>query len=89
VARLVEYDRAHDADLVGSVLAWLDAMGDVRAAAKRLTVHPNTLRYRLRRAAAIGGLALDDPRSRLMHHLQLLVAVRSTPTSIRPAPAGA
>jgi DNA-binding PucR family transcriptional regulator len=79
VARLVEYDRAHDADLVGSVLAWLDAMGDVRAAAERLTVHPNTLRYRLRRATAIGGLALGDPRSRLMHHLQLLVAVRSTP----------
>jgi DNA-binding PucR family transcriptional regulator len=89
VARLVEYDRAHDADLVGSVLAWLDAMGDVRAAAERLTVHPNTLRYRLRRAAAIGGLALDDPRSRLMHHLQLLVAVRSTPTPTRPAPARA
>jgi DNA-binding PucR family transcriptional regulator len=89
VARLVEYDRAHDADLVGSVLAWLDAMGDVRAAAERLTVHPNTLRYRLRRAAAVGGLALDDPRSRLMHHLQLLVAVRSTPTPTRPDPARA
>jgi DNA-binding PucR family transcriptional regulator len=89
VARLVEYDRAHDADLVGSVLAWLDAMGDVRAAAERLTVHPNTLRYRLRRAVAIGGLVLDDPRSRLMHHLQLLVAVRSTPTPTRPAPARA
>ena len=78
VARLVEYDREHAADLVGSVLAWLDAMGDVRAAAKRLTVHPNTLRYRIRRATAVGGLELDDPRARLMHHLQLLVATRST-----------
>ena len=59
------------------MLAWLDAMGDVRAAAQRLTVHPNTLRYRLRRATAVGGLQLDDPRSRLMHHLQLLLAVRA------------
>ena len=58
------------------MLAWLDAMGDVRAAAERLTVHPNTLRYRVRRAVAVGGLVLDDPRARLVHHLQLLVAVR-------------
>ncbi len=76
VARLVDYDRDHGTELVGSVVAWLDAMGDVRAAADRLTVHPNTLRYRVRRAVAIGGLDLADPRARLMHHLQLLAAVR-------------
>ncbi|HLU55443.1 MAG TPA: helix-turn-helix domain-containing protein [Pseudonocardia sp.] len=78
VARLVEYDREHRTDLVGSVVAWLDAMGDVRAAAERLTVHPNTLRYRVRRASAIAGLRLDDPRARLVYHLQLLAATRST-----------
>lgn len=78
VDRLVRYDREHGTDLVRSVVAWLDAMGDVRAAALRLTVHPNTLRYRVRRAIAVGGLDLDDPRARLMHHLQLLAAVRST-----------
>jgi DNA-binding PucR family transcriptional regulator len=77
VARLVEYDREHRTDLVGSVVAWLDAMGDVRAAAERLTVHPNTLRYRVRRATAIAGLRLDDPRARLVHHLQLLAAGRA------------
>jgi DNA-binding PucR family transcriptional regulator len=77
VTLLVDYDRRHGTDLVGSVVAWLDAMGDVRAAARRLTVHPNTLRYRVRRAAAIGGLQLGDPRARLMHHLQLLAALRS------------
>jgi DNA-binding PucR family transcriptional regulator len=77
VERLVGYDRDHGTDLVGSVVAWLDAMGDVRAAAERLTVHPNTLRYRVRRAVAVGGLALGDPRARLVHHLQLLAAVRS------------
>jgi sugar diacid utilization regulator len=76
IARLVAYDREHRTDLVGSVVAWLDAMGDVRAAAERLTVHPNTLRYRVRRATAIAGLRLDDPRARLVHHLQLLAAGR-------------
>jgi DNA-binding PucR family transcriptional regulator len=79
VARLVAYDREHRTDLVGSVVAWLDAMGDVRAAAKRLTVHPNTLRYRVRRATAIAGMRLDDPRARLVHHLQLLAAERDRP----------
>ncbi len=76
VARLVEYDTEHRTDLVGSVVAWLDAMGDVRAAAQRLTVHPNTLRYRVRRAVAVGGLRLGDPRTRLVLHLQLLAAER-------------
>jgi DNA-binding PucR family transcriptional regulator len=76
VARLVAYDAEHRTDLVGSVIAWLDAMGDVRAAAERLTVHPNTLRYRVRRAVAVGGLRLGDPRARLVHHLQLLAAMR-------------
>ncbi|HYH31446.1 MAG TPA: helix-turn-helix domain-containing protein [Pseudonocardia sp.] len=79
VARLVAYDREHRTDLVVSVLAWLDAMGDVRAAARRLTVHPNTLRYRVRRATAIAGLRLGDPRARLVHHLQLLAAARERP----------
>ena len=76
VDALVAYDRAHGGDLAGSVLAWLDALGDVREAARRLTVHPNTLRYRVRRAVAVAGLRLGDPRARLVHHLHLL-AVRS------------
>jgi sugar diacid utilization regulator len=72
VDRLAAYDRDHGGDLVASVLAWLDAMGDVRTAAQRLTVHPNTLRYRIRRAGAVADLRLDDPHARLMHHLHLL-----------------
>ena len=80
VDALVAYDRAHGGDLAGSVLAWLDALGDVREAARTLTVHPNTLRYRVRRAVAVAGLRLGDPRARLVHHLHLL-AVRSDNTT--------
>jgi DNA-binding PucR family transcriptional regulator len=76
VARLVAYDAVHRTDLAGSVLAWLDALGDVAAASAALGVHPNTLRYRLRRAVEVGGLVLDEPRARLMHHLELLAAVQ-------------
>ncbi|TWP52448.1 PucR family transcriptional regulator [Lentzea tibetensis] len=58
---------ALDAELAKSLLAWLDALGDVRAAAERLHVHPNTLRYRLKRV----DLDLDDPLVRLFAQLQL------------------
>lgn len=71
VAALVAHDREHGTDLARSLLLYLDAFGDVGAAARRLTVHPNTLRYRVRRAVALTGLDLDDPEHRLAAALQL------------------
>lgn len=73
--RLAEHDAG--GRLGASLLAYLDAFGDVRRASERLHVHPNTLRYRLRRASAVTGLDLDDPCDRLNAHLQLLLAHRS------------
>ena len=73
VSRLVEHDRAGGADLVHSLLAYLEAFGDARSAAERLHVHPNTLRYRVRRATAVSGIDLSDPGERLFTWLQLLM----------------
>lgn len=73
VTRLVEYDRAHGSELAPSLTAYLEAFGHVRAAAAALHVHPNTLRYRVRRARAVSGLDLADPNERLFAHLQLLL----------------
>ncbi|WP_067607756.1 helix-turn-helix domain-containing protein [Nocardiopsis listeri] len=73
VSRLVEHDRAGGADLVHSLLAYLEAFGDARSAAERLHVHPNTLRYRVRRAATVSGIDLADPGERLFTWLQLLM----------------
>nr|WP_055504819.1 helix-turn-helix domain-containing protein [Nonomuraea pusilla] len=53
-----------------SVLAWIECHGDVRAAARRVGVHPNTLRYRIRRLAG-NGLDLTDPGTRLVTWLRL------------------
>ncbi len=61
-------------DYAASVVAWLDAVGNVGEAAQRLTVHPNTLKYRLRRARELFGLDLDDPDVRLSCWLQLRLA---------------
>lgn len=71
VARLVAYDRAHQSSLVDTLRAWLDAFGDVAIAAAAMYVHANTFRYRLRRAAEVGGLDLTDPNARLAAMLQL------------------
>ena len=73
VARLAEYDEAHNTNLVETLRAWLDAFGDVIAAAAAVYVHPNTFRYRLRRLSQVGGLDLTDPEARFAAMLQLRV----------------
>jgi hypothetical protein len=71
VARLGEYDAAHGAQLVPTLRAWLDAFGDVPAAAAALFVHPNTFRYRLRRVSEVAGIDLGDPDVRFAAMVQL------------------
>ncbi|GAA4708108.1 PucR family transcriptional regulator [Nocardioides conyzicola] len=73
LGRLIQYDRDHQAHLVDTLHAWLDAFGDVAQAAETLYVHPNTFRYRLRRVTEVGQLDLRDPRQRFAVMLQLAV----------------
>lgn len=68
---LTGYDRRHGTRLAESVLAWLDALGEVRVAADALHIHPNTLRYRVRRAEQLTGIDLSQPQQRLLAMLQL------------------
>jgi hypothetical protein len=68
---LVTSDRERDTTYVATMRSFLDHFGDVIAASAALDVHPNTFRYRLRRAAETAGLDLDDPVERLMAHLHL------------------
>ncbi|MFJ9055515.1 PucR family transcriptional regulator [Streptomyces sp. NPDC102409] len=74
VHELIRADLATGGDLVRSLAAYLETAGDVPGAARRLTLHPNTLRYRLRRVRERFGLDLDDPDTRLV----LTLAVRLT-----------
>src|SRR5258706_7489699 len=61
---LVEHDRARNGSLVATPPAYLET-GEQQEAAKRLRVHPNTLRYRLDRIREISGVDLEDPETRL------------------------
>jgi purine catabolism regulator len=68
---LIEHDQARGGELVETLKAYLEA-GEQQAAAKRLGIHPNTLRYRLDRVREISGVELEDPETRL----NLAVALR-------------
>jgi hypothetical protein len=90
IARLLEYDADHQAQLVDTLRAWFDSFGELPAAAAQMYVHPNTYRYRLRRVTEVSGLDLTDSRERLAAMLQLRLldpqprknAIRSGSTGI-------
>lgn len=65
------HDAKHRTGYLETLEAYLDAFGDIRAAASRIGVHPNTFRYRLRRLVEIFGIKLDDADDRLVIGLQL------------------
>lgn len=65
VSALRRHDALHDTHYVATLRAWLEAQGDLVAAAERLGVHANTVRNRLRRMSEVTPLHLDDPRKRL------------------------
>jgi DNA-binding PucR family transcriptional regulator len=69
-------DAGAGTDYVATLRAWLEQAGDVGRAAAQLHVHPNTLRYRLRRMAAVAPLELDSPSARLALQLQLAAVAR-------------
>jgi hypothetical protein len=77
MASLIAHDARSDSDLLGTLRAWLDSFGDVSQASASLFVHPNTLRYRLRRISQICGLDLNDPEVRFAAMLQLRIGAQS------------
>ncbi|MHC1561212.1 PucR family transcriptional regulator [Actinomycetospora sp. C-140] len=58
-------------DLETTVESYLDAAGVLEAAARRLFVHPNTVRYRLRRVAELTGQHPGDARGALVLRLAM------------------
>jgi DNA-binding PucR family transcriptional regulator len=60
-------------DLLETVATFVSGGGSIEGAARKLFVHPNTVRYRLQRAGDICNLNLHDPRGQFV--AQLAVAV--------------
>ena len=70
--------RLQDPVLAETLRIYLDSFGDIGAAAQWLQVHPNTVRYRVRRIEKLLSTSLADPEVRLLFSLGLRVMERST-----------
>jgi DNA-binding PucR family transcriptional regulator len=57
---LIEYDARKDSELVATLSAYLECGGSYDGAAKALSVHRSTLRYRLERIREVSGQDLGD-----------------------------
>ncbi|MGB6206361.1 PucR family transcriptional regulator [Mycobacterium sp.] len=69
--------QAHEPELVATLRAYLDSFGEVAAAAVQLHVHPNTVRYRVRRIEKLLSMSLANPEVRLLLSLGLRAIERS------------
>lgn len=60
-----------DVELVHTLETWCSTFGNVARSAELLSIHENTVRYRLKRAAELHGLDLHSPDGLLATWLQL------------------
>ncbi len=63
--------RDNEPALAQTLQVYLDSFGDITAAAAALHVHPNTVRYRVRRIEQVMATSLADPDVRLVLALSL------------------
>ena len=64
---------AADAALLATAEALLERQGTIEGAARALFVHPNTIRYRIRRIADLTGCSLTDTREAYVVRVSLTV----------------
>lgn len=67
---------ARDPMLAATLRAYLDGFGDIAATARQLHVHPNTVRYRIRRIEKLLTTSLGDADERLVLALGLRATER-------------
>jgi hypothetical protein len=79
VRDLLQADATGGTPYARTLLSFLGSMGDYARTAAELNVHENTVRYRIRRAQDLYGIAFDDPDTLLVTWLQLrLAGIRRT-----------
>ncbi|MFD5658874.1 PucR family transcriptional regulator [Streptomyces hirsutus] len=86
LAVLRAHDEEHGTPYRATLAAWLDHFGDPQSAARLLRIHPNTLRYRLRKLDEVAPVDLSSPRVRLALRLQLTAMGTSAAQGEGPGP---
>jgi sugar diacid utilization regulator len=73
IGKLVDYDDAKSGALVETLTQYLQQGANQQATARRLSIHRNTLKYRLQRVRDVSGLDLTDPE--VAFNLQLATRI--------------
>jgi DNA-binding PucR family transcriptional regulator len=73
LSALLQYDAQHNAELVSTLASYVEHGANSASTAIALSVHRNTLKYRLQRVREISGHDLNDPDT--LFNLQLAVRV--------------
>lgn len=76
---------AHSADLVATLWSYLDNGRSLEATARELFVHPNTVRYRLKRVSDVIGWDATGPREALILQTALVLGSIGTDVTRRRA----
>ncbi len=83
VDRIYRPLQAHSADLVTTLWSYLDNGRSLEATARELFVHPNTVRYRLKRVSDVIGWDATGPREALILQTALILGSIGTDATRR------
>ena len=86
VERIYRPLQAHSADLVTTLWSYLDNGRSLEATARELFVHPNTVRYRLKRVSEVIGWDATGPREALILQTALILGSIGTDATRRRLP---
>jgi sugar diacid utilization regulator len=70
---LIDYDQRHGADFVRTLEAFLANNGNLQATARDLSLHVNSVTYRLQRIQSIAALDLEQSEDRLLAQVALKI----------------
>ena len=86
VERIYRPLQSHSADLVTTLWSYLDNGRSLEATARELFVHPNTVRYRLKRVSDVIGWDATGPREALILQTALILGSIGTDSTRRRLP---
>ena len=70
---LIDYDQRHHADFVQTLARFLAHNGNLQATARELSLHVNSVTYRMQRIQSIAGLDLEEAEDRLLAQVALKI----------------
>ena len=87
INRIYKPLQAHSTELLGTLWCYLDNGRSLEATARELFVHPNTVRYRLKRISEVIGWDATGAREALILQSALIIGSIAEPDPARKSPA--